>query len=79
MKENEVFYIGRLGKPHGVKGEITFLFEDDIFDHVNTDYVSPQDRRYSSFLFSWRDYRFQNGNAHIIKFEDIDTMDKPAN
>ncbi|MFC2264720.1 MAG: 16S rRNA processing protein RimM, partial [Prevotella conceptionensis] len=27
------FYkIGKLGKPHGVKGEISFHFDDDIFD-----------------------------------------------
>ncbi|GAA6529978.1 ribosome maturation factor RimM [Segatella asaccharophila] len=77
MKENEVFYIGRLGKPHGVKGEITFLFEDDIFDHVNIDYLIL---KIEGILvpFFVEDYRFQNGDAAYLKFEDIDTMDKAS-
>ena len=28
-----------MGKTHGVKGEISFIFNDDIFDTANADYL----------------------------------------
>ena len=31
IREEEVYQIGKLGKTHGVKGEISFLFDDDVF------------------------------------------------
>ena len=39
IREEEVYKIGRLGKTHGVKGEITFQFDDDIFDRTDSDYL----------------------------------------
>ena len=39
IKEEEVYKIGKLGKTHGVKGEISFLFDDDVFDRVDADYL----------------------------------------
>ena len=39
IREEEVFQIGKLGKTHGVKGEISFLFDDDVFDRVDADYL----------------------------------------
>ena len=39
IKQEDVYRIGRLGKPHGVRGELSFQFEDDIFDRVDADYL----------------------------------------
>ena len=39
IKPEEVYKIGRLGKAHGVKGEVSFQFDDDIFDRVDADYL----------------------------------------
>ena len=39
IKQEEVYKIGKLGKPHGVKGEINFLFDDDVFDRVDAQYL----------------------------------------
>ena len=30
IKEKDVYKIGLMGKPHGINGEITFLFDDDV-------------------------------------------------
>jgi 16S rRNA processing protein RimM len=38
IKKDEVFKIGIFNKPHGVKGEISFTFTDDIFDRVECEY-----------------------------------------
>lgn len=39
IKEENIYQIGRLGKTHGVRGEISFLFDDDVFDRVDADYL----------------------------------------
>ena len=36
---DDLYEIGTLGKPHGVKGEIAFRFSDDVFDRADADYL----------------------------------------
>ena len=74
MKEEEVFKIGRLGKPHGVKGEVTMQVDDDVFDRVDAEYLVL---RVDGILvpFFIEDYRFKTDCTALIKFEDVDTME----
>lgn len=75
IKNNEVYKVGKLGKPHGVKGEITFAFDDDVFDRVDADYlILDIDGILVPFFID--DYRFKNNDTALMKFEDIDTQDK---
>lgn len=75
IRQDEVYKIGKLGKPHGVKGEITFLFTDDVFDRVKTDYlVLDIDGILVPFFIEG--YRFHGNETALIKFCDIDTQDK---
>ena len=39
IRQEEVFKIGKIGKPHGVKGEVAFRFSDDVFDRVDAEYL----------------------------------------
>ena len=39
IKKDEIFKIGIFNKPHGVKGEVSFTFTDDIFDRVDCEYL----------------------------------------
>ena len=39
IKKEDVYRIGQIGKPHGVKGELSFHFEDDVFDRTDADYL----------------------------------------
>ena len=39
IHEEAIYKIGVMGKTHGVKGEISFIFNDDIFDTANADYL----------------------------------------
>ena len=72
IREEEVDKIGKLGKTHGVKGEISFLFDDDVFDRVDADYLIL---RVDGLLvpFFIEEYRFRSDANAIMKFEDIDT------
>lgn len=74
IRTEDVFKIGRLGKPHGVKGEITFLFTDDVFDRVEADYLVVM---IDGILvpFFMEEYRFKTDETALVKFEDIDTQD----
>jgi 16S rRNA processing protein RimM len=75
IKEEEVYKIGKLGKTHGVKGEISFLFDDDVFDRVDADYlVLMVDGILVPFFME--EYRFRSDTTAIVKFEDIDTQER---
>ena len=39
IRKEEVYKIGIINKPHGIKGEVSFTFTDDIFDRVDCDYL----------------------------------------
>ena len=71
IKKEEVFKIGIINKPHGVKGEVSFTFTDDIFDRVeDCDYlVLLLDGILVPFFIE--EYRFRS-----VKFEGIDSTEK---
>jgi len=75
IKAEEVFKIGRLGKAHGVKGEVSFQFDDDVFDRTDADYlILDIDGILVPFFIE--EYRFRSDNVALMKFEDIDTQDR---
>lgn len=77
IKQEEVYKIGRLGKAHGVKGEVSFLFDDDIFDRVDADYL-VLDIDGILVPFFMEEYRFRNDSVCLVKFCDIDTQQQAA-
>ena len=77
IRQEEVYRIGRLGKAHGVKGEVSFMFDDDIFDRVVADYlVLDIDGILVPFFIE--EYRFRSDTVALMKFEDIDTQQRAA-
>jgi len=75
IRAEEVYKIGRLGRTHGVNGEISFLFDDDVFDRVDADFLILE---ISGILvpFYIEEYRFKSDANAIMKFEDIDTQER---
>lgn len=77
IRTEDVYKIGVLGKPHGVKGEISFRFEDDIFDRADCDYLILQtDGILVPFFIE--EYRFRSDEVALVKFCDIDTQARAA-
>jgi 16S rRNA processing protein RimM len=75
IKYEEVYKIGRIGKPHGVKGETTLQLSDDVFDRVDADYlVVETDGILVPFFFE--EYRFRSDSVVLVKFCDIDTLEQ---
>ena len=75
IKEEDSYRIGRLGKPHGVKGELTMQVDDDVFDRVGADFVLL---RVEGLLvpFYMEEYRFRSDTTALVKFEDVDTVER---
>lgn len=75
IKQEDVYKIGRIGKPHGIKGEVHFLFDDDVFDRVEAEYLILE---IDGILvpFFMEEYRFRGESSALVKFCDIDTQDK---
>lgn len=67
--------IGRIGKPHGVKGEVMFHFDDDGFDTDDADHL---------FLlveglpvpFTIEEYRFRSDETCLLKLQDVDSQEQ---
>ena len=75
IKQEEVYRIGRLGKTHGVRGELSLQFDDDIFDRVDADYlVLELDGILVPFFIE--EYRFRSDTVALMKFEDVDTQQR---
>ena len=75
IREEDVYRIGKIGKPHGVKGEVTMMFSDDVFDRVDAEYVVLMlDGILVPFFFE--EYRFRTDETAIVKFCDIDTQEQ---
>ena len=64
-----------MGKPHGVKGEITFHFSDDVFDRVDADYIVIE---VDGILvpFFMEENRFRSGETALVKLDGIDTLEQ---
>lgn len=75
ITKEEVYEIGRIGKPHGVKGEVTLQFSDDVFDRTDAGFlVLDIDGIFVPFFLE--EYRFRSGSLALVKFCDIDTQEK---
>ena len=75
IRQEEVYKIGKLGKAHGVKGEISFLFDDDVFDRTDADYlILDMDGILVPFFIE--EYRFKTDDNALMKFEGIDTQER---
>lgn len=77
IKREDVFKIGRLGKPHGIKGEVFFQFEDDIFDRVESEYLIL-DMDGILVPFFMEEYRFRSDYVALVKFQRIDSQERAA-
>ena len=75
IKQEDVYKIGKLGKPHGVKGEINFIFDDDVFDRTDAEYLVIEIEGIM-IPFYMEEYRFHCNETALIKFCDIDTQEQ---
>lgn len=68
---DEVYKIGTLTRTHGVHGELSFAFTDDVWDRADADYlVLMVDGILVPFFL--QEYRFRSQNVALVHFVDYD-------
>lgn len=71
IHREELIKIGTFNKPHGVRGELSFTFTDDVFDRGESPYlVCCIDNIYVPFFIE--EYRFKSGSTALLKLIDIE-------
>ena len=72
INRDELIKIGIFNKPHGIHGELSFTFTDDIFDRTDCPYlVCGIDGIYVPFFIE--EYRFRSDTTALVKLEDVDS------
>lgn len=75
IRPEDVYQIGRMGKAHGLKGEINFQFTDDVWDRAESDHVICEvDGILVPFFIE--EYRFRSDTTAIMKLEDIASIEE---
>ena len=77
IQQEEVYKIGRIGKTHGVKGEVSFQFDDDVFDRVDAEYL-VLDIDGILVPFFMEEYRFRSDSVCLVKFCNIDSQQRAS-
>jgi 16S rRNA processing protein RimM len=74
IKESEVYKIGTITRTHGVRGELSLSFTDDVWDRVDADYLVL---RIDGILvpFFMEEYRFRSDTMALVKFQDYDSAE----
>ena len=75
IRREEVYKIGVFNKPHGIHGELSFTFTDDIFDRVEAEYlICLLDGILVPFFLE--DYRFRSDTTALVKLEGVNTAER---
>lgn len=75
INREDVYRIGKITKAHGLKGEVVFSFDDDIFDRNDAEYLICEiDGILVPFFIE--EYRFRSDSSSLMKFEDIDSIEQ---
>lgn len=75
IRSEDVYQIGRMGKAHGLKGEINFQFTDDVWDRADCDYIiCDVDGILVPFFIE--EYRFRSDTTAQVKFCGIDSQEQ---
>ncbi|MBQ9363508.1 MAG: 16S rRNA processing protein RimM [Bacteroidaceae bacterium] len=74
IRKEDCYKIGKITKTHGLKGEMNFMFTDDIWDRTESDYIICE---IDGILvpFYLEEYRFRSDTTALVKFEHLDSAD----
>lgn len=75
MTINDCFFLGKVTKPHGIKGEVVLWLDVDVPEHyseMDSVFLNIKDDLVPFFI----DNIQIRGKKSIAKFEDIDTIEK---
>ena len=70
----DTYKIGTLTRTHGIGGELSMNFTDDVWDRADADYIflEVDGIQVPFFLEGWR---FRSDSVALLKFQDIDSSE----
>ena len=72
IKREDLVKIGQFNKPHGIKGEISFTFTNDVFDRSECKFLICEiEGIFVPFVIE--EYRFKSNSTALILLKDIKT------
>ncbi|MGL4293989.1 MAG: ribosome maturation factor RimM [Bacteroidales bacterium] len=75
IKRDDLIKIGQFNKPHGLSGELSFTFTDDVFDRTDCPYiVCDIDGIFVPFFIE--EYRFRTDTTALMKLIDVDSAEE---
>ena len=75
IKEEDVVKIGTFTKPHGISGELSISFLNDLFELADPTYIIC-DMDGILVPFFMEEYRFISDDTAFVKLVDVNTEDK---
>ena len=77
IDEKKLFEIGKILKPHGVKGEVTVLFNKPEFANIdNNYYFLSLDGMYVPFFVE--EFRYNSDVTARVKFKGVDAIEQAS-
>lgn len=75
IEKSQLIAIGRIAKPHGLKGEMTAAVADDIFDQVADCpyFVIEMEGIFVPFFIE--SYNFRSDTTILLKFDEIESQE----
>lgn len=75
IKKEDLVRIGKINKPHGIKGEMSFSFTNDSFDESSCPFLILEiEGIYVPFRLN--EYRFTSDSNALIQLQNIDSDQK---
>jgi 16S rRNA processing protein RimM len=75
INKNEIFPIGKINKPHGINGEMSFTFTTDVFDTEDAQFfIFEIEGIFVPFFIE--SYRFKTETTALLKLEDIENEEQ---
>ncbi len=73
IRQEEVIRIGHFAKPHGIKGEITFIVDRDVFEEADEACYIVCDMEGILVPFFVEDFRYKTDTTMLLKLEGVDS------
>ncbi|NDV47094.1 16S rRNA processing protein RimM [Paludibacter sp. 221] len=75
INKEDVFPVGKINKPHGINGEMSFTFTTDVFDTENAEFfIFEMDGILVPFYID--SYRFKTDTTALLKLQDVDSEEQ---
>jgi 16S rRNA processing protein RimM len=75
IEQEQLIAVGRINKPHGLKGEMNVTVTDDVFDRVKKCpyFICEMDGIYVPFFITA--YRFRTDSTMLLQLDGVETQE----